>query len=376
MFLELLSFLSSLDTGFNVLSYLTVRAVFAMMTALLITLLLGKWIIGKLQEYQIGQVIRDDGPETHLEKKGTPTMGGVLIFFAFFISVLIWGDWQNPFLWIVIVTALLFSSIGFIDDYLKIKKQNSDGLSRRQKLSAQTISTLLICFWLLSLNSKTIGAELLIPFFKDLIIPLNVIGFLIIGWFAIVGGSNSVNLTDGLDGLAIMPVIIISGALGVFAYIGGNYNFSGYLNMPFMPGTGEAFVLCAALIGAGFGFLWFNTYPAEIFMGDTGSLALGAILAVIAIIVHQEILLILMGGIFVAETLSVIIQIAYYKRTQKRFFKMAPIHHHFEKKGLKEPKIIVRFWIVTLILVLISLASIKIRSVSYTHLTLPTNREV
>ena len=361
MFLELLGFLSTLDTGFNVISYLTVRAVFAMMTALLITLVLGKWIISKLQEYQIGQVIRDDGPETHLEKEGTPTMGGVLIFFAFFISVLIWGDWQNPFLWIVIITALLFSSIGFIDDYLKIKKQNSDGLSRRQKIAAQTVSTLLICLWLLSLNSETIGAELLIPFFKDLIIPLNVLGFLIIGWFAIVGGSNSVNLTDGLDGLAIMPVIIISGALGVFAYIGGNYNFSAYLNMPFMPGTGEAFVLCAALIGAGFGFLWFNTYPAEIFMGDTGSLALGAVLAVIAIIVHQEILLILMGGIFVAETLSVIIQIGYFKRTQKRFFLMAPIHHHYEKKGLKEPKIIVRFWIVTLILVLISLASIKIR---------------
>ena len=361
MFLELLSFLSSLDTGFNVLSYLTVRAVFAMMTALLITLLLGKWIIGKLQDYQIGQVIRDDGPETHLEKKGTPTMGGVLIFFAFFVSVLIWGDWRNSFLWIVIVTALLFSSIGFIDDYLKIKKQNSDGLSRRQKISAQSISTLFICLWLLSLNSQTIGAELLIPFFKDLIIPLNALGFLVIGWFAIVGGSNSVNLTDGLDGLAIMPVIIISGALAVFAYIGGNYNFSAYLNMPFMPGTGEAFVLCAALIGAGFGFLWFNTYPAEIFMGDTGSLSLGAVLAVIAIIVHQEILLILMGGIFVAETLSVIIQIGYYKRTQKRFFLMAPIHHHFEKKGLKEPKIIVRFWIITLILVLISLASIKIR---------------
>ena len=361
MFLELLSFLSSLDTGFNVLSYLTVRAVFAMMTALLITLLLGKWIIGKLQDYQIGQVIRDDGPETHLEKKGTPTMGGVLIFFAFFVSVLIWGDWRNPFLWIVIVTALLFSSIGFIDDYLKIKKQNSDGLSRRQKISAQSISTLFICLWLLSLNSQTIGAELLIPFFKVDIIPLYALGFLVIGWFAIVGGSNSVNLTDGLDGLAIMPVIIISGALAVFAYIGGNYNFSAYLNMPFMPGTGEAFVLCAALIGAGFGFLWFNTYPAEIFMGDTGSLSLGAVLAVIAIIVHQEILLILMGGIFVAETLSVIIQIGYYKRTQKRFFLMAPIHHHFEKKGLKEPKIIVRFWIITLILVLISLASIKIR---------------
>ena len=361
MFLEILSFLSSLDTGFNVLSYLTVRAVFAMMTALLITLVLGKWIISKLQHYQIGQVIREDGPETHLEKQGTPTMGGVLILFAFFISILIWGDWNNPFLWIVIVTALLFSSIGFIDDYLKIKKQNSDGLSRRQKIAAQSISAILICVWLLSLNSKTIGAELLIPFFKDLIIPLNALAFLIVGWFALVGSSNSVNLTDGLDGLAIMPVILISGALAVFAYIGGNYNFSGYLNMPFMPGTGEIFVICAALVGSGFGFLWFNTYPAEIFMGDTGSLSLGAILGVIAIIVHQEILLILMGGIFVAETLSVIIQIGYFKRTQKRFFLMAPIHHHYEKKGLKEPKIIVRFWIITLILVLISLASIKIR---------------
>ena len=361
MFLELINFLSSLDTGFNVLSYLTVRAVFAMMTSLLITLVLGKWIISKLEQYEIGQVIRDDGPETHEEKEGTPTMGGVLILFAFFTSMIIWGDWTNPFLWIVIVTALLFSSIGFIDDYLKIKKQNSDGLSRRQKIAAQSISTILICIWLLSLNSKTIGAELLVPFFKDLVIPLNAFGFLIIGWFAIVGGSNSVNLTDGLDGLAIMPVILISGALAVFAYIGGNYNFSAYLNMPFMSGTGEIFVVCAALIGSGFGFLWFNTYPAEIFMGDTGSLSLGAILAVIAIIVHQEILLILMGGIFVAEALSVIIQIGYYKRTQKRFFKMAPIHHHFEKLGLKEPKIIVRFWIVTLILVLISLASIKIR---------------
>jgi phospho-N-acetylmuramoyl-pentapeptide-transferase len=361
MFLELISFLSSLDTGFNVLSYLTVRAVFAMMTSLLITLLLGKWIISKLQQYQIGQVIRSDGPKSHQDKEGTPTMGGVLILFAFFTSVIIWGDWRNPFLWIVIVTALLFSSIGFIDDYLKIKKKNSDGLSRRQKILAQSISTILICIWLLSLNSKTIGAEILIPFFKDLVIPLNAFGFLIVGWFAIVGGSNSVNLTDGLDGLAIMPVILISGALAVFAYIGGNYNFSAYLNMPFMPGTGEVFVICAALIGSGFGFLWFNTYPAEIFMGDIGSLSLGAILAVIAIIVHQEILLILMGGIFVAETLSVILQIGYFKRTQKRLFLMAPIHHHFEEMGLKEPKIIVRFWIVTLILVLISLASIKIR---------------
>ena len=342
--MKLISFLSSLDSGFNVLSYLTVRAVFAMMTALLITLFLGKWIISKLQHYQIGQVIRDDGPESHLEKKGTPTMGGVLILFAFFLSVIIWGDWNNPFLWIVVVTAMLFSSIGFMDDYLKIKKQNSDGLSRRQKIVAQSISAILICIWLISLNSKTIGAELLVPFFKDLIIPLNIFGFLIIGWFAIVGSSNSVNLTDGLDGLAIMPVILISGALAVFAYIGGNYNFSGYLNMPFMPGTGEVFVLCAALIGAGFGFLWFNTYPAEIFMGDTGSLALGAILAVIAIIVHQEILLILMGGVFVAETLSVIIQISYYKRTQRKdFLKWHPFIITMKKKDLQNQKLLFAF---------------------------------
>jgi len=361
MFLELISFLASIDTGFNVLSYLTVRAVFAMMTALLITLVLGKWIISKLEQYEIGQVIRDDGPETHEEKEGTPTMGGILILFAFFTSMIIWGDWRNPYLWIVLLTALLFSLIGFIDDYLKLKKQNSDGLNRRQKIAAQTIGAILICLSLISLDSKVIGTELLIPFFKDLVIPLNTLGFLIVGWFAIVGGSNSVNLTDGLDGLAIMPVILISGALAVFAYIGGNYNFSAYLNMPFMPGTGEVFVVCAALIGSGFGFLWFNTYPAEIFMGDTGSLSLGAILAVIAIIVHQEILLILMGGIFVAETLSVILQIGYFKRTQEKLFLMAPIHHHFEKKGLSEPKIIVRFWIITLILILISLASIKIR---------------
>ena len=361
MFLELISFLASIDTGFNVLSYLTVRAVFAMMTALLITLVLGKWIISKLEQYEIGQVIRDDGPETHEEKEGTPTMGGILILFAFFTSMIIWGDWRNPYLWIVLLTALLFSLIGFIDDYLKLKKQNSDGLNRRQKIAAQTIGAILICLSLISLDSKVIGTELLIPFFKDLVIPLNTLGFLIVGWFAIVGGSNSVNLTDGLDGLAIMPVILISGALAVFAYIGGNYNFSAYLNMPFMPGTGEVFVVCAALIGSGFGFLWFNTYPAEIFMGDTGSLSLGAILAVIAIIVHQEILLILMGGIFVAETLSVILQIGYFKRTQETLFLMAPIHHHFEKKGLSEPKIIVRFWIITLILILISLASIKIR---------------
>ena len=361
MFLELISFLSSLDTGFNVLSYLTVRAVFSMMTALLITLFLGKWIISKLQHYQIGQVIRRDGPESHQEKAGTPTMGGLLILFAFIASMIIWGDWRNPYLWIVLTTAFIFGAIGFFDDYLKLKRDSSNGLSGRQKLVAQSIGAILIGSWLIGLESSTITTQLLIPFFKNSVIELGVVGFLILCYFVIVGSSNAVNLTDGLDGLAIMPVILISGGLAIFAYIGGNYNFSDYLNMPFMPGTGELFVICAALIGSGLAFLWFNSYPAEIFMGDVGSLSLGAILAVIAIIVKQEILFFLMGGVFVAETFSVILQVGYYRRTKKRLFLMAPIHHHFEEKGLHESKIIVRAWIITLILILISLASIKIR---------------
>ncbi len=360
MFLELISFLASLDTGFNVLSYLTVRAVFSMMSALLISLFLGKAIIAKLQHYQIGQVIRSDGPDSHHVKAGTPTMGGVLILSSFMVSMIIWGDWRNIYLWIVLFTALSFGGIGFIDDYLKLKHQSSDGLSSRKKILLQSISAIFIASMLIY-NANPIDTQLLIPFFKNAGIELGVLGFFILSYFVIVGSSNAVNLTDGLDGLAVMPVILISGALAIFAYIGGNYNFSNYLNMPFMPGTGELFVVCAALIGAGFGFLWFNTYPAEIFMGDVGSLSLGAILAVVAIIVRQEILFFLMGGVFVAETLSVILQVSYYKRTQKRLFLMAPLHHHFEKMGLSEPKIIVRFWMVTLILILISLASIKIR---------------
>jgi len=361
MFLELISFLASLDSGFNVLNYLTVRAVFSMMSALLISLFLGKFIIAKLKHYQIGQVIRGDGPETHHAKAGTPTMGGVLILFSFVVSMIIWGDWRNNYLWIVLFTAFSFGGIGFFDDYLKLKQQSSDGLSSKLKLVFQSIATLIIGISLLYYAETPIDTQLLIPFFKNAGIELGVAGFLILSYFVIVGSSNAVNLTDGLDGLAVMPVILISGALAIFAYIGGNYNFSNYLNMTFMPGTGELFVICAALIGAGFGFLWFNTYPAEIFMGDVGSLSLGAILAVVAIIVRQEILFFLMGGVFVAETLSVILQVGYYKCTKKRLFLMAPLHHHFEKMGLSEPKIIVRFWMITLILILISLASIKIR---------------
>ena len=361
MFLELINFLSSLDTGFNVLSYLTVRAVFSMMTALLISLFLGKWIISKLQHYQIGQVIRTDGPESHHTKAGTPTMGGLLILFAFTSSMAIWGDWRNPYLWIVLATAFIFSAIGFLDDYLKLKRQSSNGLTSIQKLVGQSIGAIFVACWMVTLDSSSIATELLIPFFKDGVVELGVVGFLILCYFVIVGSSNAVNLTDGLDGLAIMPVMLISGGLAIFAFISSNYNFSEYLNMPFMPGTGELFVICAALIGSGLAFLWFNSYPAEIFMGDVGSLSLGAILAVIAIIVRQEILFFLMGGVFVAETFSVILQVGYYRRTKKRLFRMAPIHHHFEEKGLHESKIIVRAWIITLILILISLASIKIR---------------
>lgn len=361
MFLELIALLTQFDSGFGVLNYLTLRAVLAMLASLLISLALGHYFIKKLHLYQIGQVIRTDGPQSHLSKSGTPTMGGVMILSAFIISSLVWADWSNHYLWIVLATAVIFGAVGFVDDYLKIKRKSSDGLSSRKKILGQSLGAIIIGIWIVTAIDNPIQTQLLIPFFKDIAIPLGIVGFLVLAYFVIVGSSNAVNLTDGLDGLAIMPVILISSALALFSYISGNYNFANYLNMPFMPGTGELFVICSALVGASLGFLWFNTYPAEIFMDDVGSLALGAILAVIAILLRQEILLFIMGGVFVAETLSVIIQVAYYKRTKKRFFLMAPIHHHFEKKGISEPKIIVRFWMVTLILVLVSLASIKIR---------------
>ncbi|CAC9454772.1 Phospho-N-acetylmuramoyl-pentapeptide-transferase (EC 2.7.8.13) [uncultured Gammaproteobacteria bacterium] len=360
MFLEFINFFTQFDTGFNVLQYLTLRAILAMLTSLFITLALGRFFINKLQQLQIAQIIREDGPQSHLSKAGTPTMGGILILFAFISSVLVWGNWYSVYLWVVVVTGLIFGAIGFADDYLKITKKSSNGLSAGQKYLAQSLSAIAIAVWLVN-NPQPIPTDLLIPFFKDWTLPLGAIGLAVFSYFVIVGSSNAVNLTDGLDGLAIMPVILILGALAIFSYISGNYNFAQYLHMPFMPATSEMLVVCAALIGAGLGFLWFNTYPAEVFMGDVGSLALGAILAVIAIIIRQEILLFIMGGIFVAETLSVIIQVAWYKRTKTRIFLMAPLHHHFEKQGISEPKIIVRFWIVTLILVLVALASIKIR---------------
>ena len=361
MFLEFINFLTQFDSGFNVLQYLTLRAILAMLMSLFTMLALGRLFINRLQQYQIAQIIRHDGPESHLSKAGTPTMGGILILFSFISSVLVWGNLHNVYLWIVVVVALVFGVIGFIDDYLKISKKSANGLNAKQKYLAQSFSAIAISLWIVSNTEQAISTDLLIPFFKDLTVPLGAIGLAVLSYFVIVGSSNAVNLTDGLDGLAIMPTVLIAGALAVFAYIGSNYHFSEYLNMPFMPIASEMVVVCAALVGAGLGFLWFNTYPAEVFMGDVGSLALGAILAVIAIAVRQEILLFIMGGIFVAETLSVLIQVAWYKRTKKRIFLMAPLHHHFEKKGMSEPKIIVRFWMITLILVLISLASIKIR---------------
>ena len=358
MFLEFITLLTQFDSGFNVLQYLTTRAILAMLMALFISLVFGRLFINRLQQYQIGQVVRNNGPKSHLIKAGTPTMGGILILFSFITSVLVWGDLHNTPLWIVLVTALIFGTIGFVDDYLKIKNKSSAGLSSKQKYLAQSIGAIGIGIWLVN---TPISTDLLIPFFKDLSLPLGAIGLLILSYFVIVGSSNAVNLTDGLDGLAILPVVLILGALAIFAYISSNVIFAQHLQMPFLPIASEMFVVCAALIGAGLGFLWFNTYPADVFMGDIGSLSLGAVLAVISIIVRQEILLFIMGGIFVAETLSVILQVFWYKRTGTRIFLMAPLHHHYEKKGISEPKIIVHFWLITLVLVLIALASIKIR---------------
>lgn len=361
MFFELTNFLTYFEPAFSVFNYLTVRALFAIISSMFITLILGRKIINILKKHQIKQIIRSDGPTTHHIKAGTPTMGGLLIMFSFITSILIWSDLKNIYLWIVIFTAISFSLIGFIDDYMKLKNNSSRGLKSNKKFALQSIVAIMIILFLIYNKSAPINTDLLIPFIKSYSIEIGFILFAIIAYLTIVGTSNAVNLTDGLDGLAIMPVIIIAGALAVFSYITGNYSLSSYLNMEFISGTEELFVICAALAGSGFGFLWFNTYPADIFMGDVGSLSLGAILAVIAVIIRQEILFFLMCGIFVAEALSVIMQVGYYKITQKRIFLMSPLHHHFEKKGISETKITVRFWIVTLIFVLISLASIKIR---------------
>ena len=361
MFLQIISFLAEIDSGFNVLNYLTLRAVLSTLTALLICLFAGNFFIKKITKLQIKQTIRHDGPQTHLIKQGTPTMGGILILFSFLVSILIWGDFSSVYLWVIVFTSLWFAGIGFIDDFLKIKYKNSDGLSAKAKIITQSIGALVVGFWLFYSSSMPEQTQLIAPFFKEVVIPLGLSGFLVISFFTILGSTNAVNLTDGLDGLAIMPIILVSTTLAVFSYILGNVVFSEYLNFPYIFGVGELMVICGALVGAGIGFLWFNTYPAEIFMGDVGSLFLGAVIAVIAIMVRQELLLLIIGGVFVVEALSVIIQVGSYKLRGKRVFLMAPIHHHFEQKGWSEPKIIVRFWMITLMLVLVGLASLKIR---------------
>lgn len=360
MLLYLTHYLAQFESGFNVFNYLTMRAILGALTALVLSFVIGPKMIARLSMNQVGQPVRSDGPNTHLIKAGTPTMGGALILTAIVVSTLLWADLENRYIWVVLFVTLAFGVIGFVDDYKKLVVQDPKGLSARQKLFWQSTAALLAAVSLYVMATDEISNSLLIPYVKDLWLPLGMFQ-IVVSFLFIVGFSNAVNLTDGLDGLAIMPTVLVGGALGVFAYVTGNTNFSEYLGIPYVAGTGEILVFCAALAGAGLGFLWFNTYPAQVFMGDIGALSLGAALGVVAVVVRQEIVLAIMGGVFVVETVSVIIQVASFKMTGKRVFRMAPLHHHFELKGWAEPKVIVRFWIITVILVLIGLASLKLR---------------
>ena len=360
MLLYLTNYLAQYESGFNVFNYLTMRAILGALTALILSFVIGPRMIASLSQRQVGQPVRQDGPQTHLPKAGTPTMGGALILTAIAISTVLWADLENAFVWIVLFVTLAFGVIGYVDDYKKLILQDPAGISAKQKIFWQSMVALIAGVALYASASDEVNTSLLIPYFKDLAIPLG-IGQIAVTFLFIVGFSNAVNLTDGLDGLAIMPTVLVGGALGVFAYVTGNVNFAEYLGIPYVAGTGEVMVFCAALTGAGLGFLWFNTYPAQVFMGDIGALSLGAALGVVAVVVRQEIVLAIMGGVFVVETVSVIIQVASFKLTGRRVFRMAPLHHHFELKGWAEPKVIVRFWIITVILVLIGLASLKLR---------------
>ncbi len=360
MLLELTQLLTGLHSGFGVFQYLTFRAILGVLTALAISLIVGPIMIRRLTRYQIGQNVRDDGPESHLTKAGTPTMGGALILVAIATGTLFWSDLSNRFVWVVLGTTLLFGVVGWVDDYRKLIKKQSKGLGAREKFLYQSLIAG-VCAAILYMTAVTPAeTNLLIPFLKDAAVELG-FGFILLTYFVIVGTSNAVNLTDGLDGLAIMPTVLVAGALAIFAYVTGNIKFATYLGFPFIPGVGEVVVFCGAIVGAGLGFLWFNTYPAQVFMGDIGALALGAALGVVAVVVRQELVLMVMGGVFVVETVSVILQVASFKLTGRRIFRMAPLHHHFELKGWPEPRVIVRFWIITVILVLIGLATLKIR---------------
>lgn len=360
MLLLLTAYLSKYLTFFTVFNYLSLRAILGVLTALFISLLIGGKVIRLLQRLQIGQAVRDDGPQSHLSKAGTPTMGGVMIIFSISVSTLLWGDLTNPYVWVTLLTMIAFGAVGWVDDYRKVVEKNSRGLPAKWKYFWQSVFGLSAAIYLYSIAQTPAETSLLIPLLKDVAIPLGIF-YVVFTYFVIVGTSNAVNLTDGLDGLAILPTVLVGGALGLFAYLTGNIKFAEYLLIPYVDGTGELIVFCAALVGAGLGFLWFNTYPAQVFMGDVGALALGAALGVIAVIVRQELVLFIMGGVFVMETVSVILQVASYKLTKRRIFRMAPIHHHFELKGWAEPKVIVRFWIITVCLVLIGLATLKVR---------------
>jgi phospho-N-acetylmuramoyl-pentapeptide-transferase len=360
MMLYLGDYLAALYSPFSVFHYLTLRAILGALTALLISFLVGPMMIRKLTQYKVGQAVRDDGPQSHLQKAGTPTMGGALILVAIIASVLLWGDLSNHYLWAVLLVTLGFGVIGWIDDYRKVVYQDPRGLSARAKFIGQSLIAAIAVGWVYSLAATPAETGLIVPFFKDVVFDLGLL-YLPLAWLVVVGSSNAVNLTDGLDGLAIMPTVLVGGALGVFAYLSGHVEFARYLAIPSLPQAGELVVFCGALVGAGLGFLWFNAYPAMVFMGDVGALALGAALGMVAVLVRQELVLVIMGGIFVLETLSVMIQVVSYKLTGKRVFRMAPIHHHFELKGWPEPRVIVRFWIITFILVLIGLATLKIR---------------
>lgn len=352
--------LTDLYSGFNVFQYLTLRAILGVLTALVISFIVGPALIRKLSARQIGQQVRDDGPQSHLTKAGTPTMGGALLLVAIGISTLLWSDLSNRYVWIVLFTTFAFGLIGWVDDYKKIIKKDSDGLIPRYKYLFQSIAGIIVAVALYMTATSPAETSLIVPFFKNVSIELGFM-FIVLTYFVIVGTSNAVNLTDGLDGLAILPSVMVGGALGVFAYVTGHVKFAEYLAIPYITGVGEVVVFCGAMVGAGLGFLWFNTYPAQVFMGDVGALALGAALGVVAVIVRQELVLVIMGGVFVVETVSVILQVASYKLTGKRIFRMAPLHHHFELKGWPEPRVIVRFWVITVILVLIGLATLKIR---------------
>lgn len=360
MLLWLADYMSAYAKFFNVFQYLTLRTILGALTALSISLILGPTMIRRLTQNQIGQSVRNDGPQSHLSKAGTPTMGGALILVAIIVSTLLWGNLENRYVWVVLIVTVIFGAVGWVDDYRKVVEKNSRGLPARWKYLWQSVAGIGAAIFLYQTASSPVETQLIVPFFKNVAINLGVF-YVVLSYLVIVGTSNAVNLTDGLDGLAILPTVLVGAALGVIAYLAGNINFALYLHIPYIAGSGELAVIGACIMGAGLGFLWFNTYPAQVFMGDVGALALGAALGTIAVIIRHEIVLFIMGGVFVMETVSVILQVASFKLTGKRIFRMAPIHHHFELKGWPEPRVIVRFWIITVILVLFGLATLKIR---------------